>query len=97
MHSIGVYLYSMNKTCSICRCERSNTEILTLLCSVVETDLGDIFGTWGPSQSGGMPDPPFSPSGAVGRSLPELCPLPMGYPLAEDCALDISDTSQWHQ
>lgn len=40
MHSIGVYLYSMNKTCSICRCERSNTEILTLLCSVVETDLG---------------------------------------------------------
>lgn len=40
MHSIGVYLYSMNKTCSICRYERLNTEILTLLCSVVETNLG---------------------------------------------------------
>lgn len=50
---------------------------------MVETDLGTISGTWGPSQSGGMPDPPYS-SGAAGISLPELCPLPMGYPLPED-------------
>lgn len=42
MHSIGVYLYSMNKTCSACRCKRSGAQMLKylLLCSMVESDLG---------------------------------------------------------
>lgn len=43
MHSIGVYLYSMNKTCSVCRCERSGAQIMKYwLCSAPwwESDLG---------------------------------------------------------
>lgn len=42
MHSIGVYLYSMNKTCPVCRCERSGAQILKYLgCSAPwwESDL----------------------------------------------------------